>query len=96
MNCPRCDQVMKDGSIEVHGDFRTLMAYGLSYQRLWWHETHKKPVILLEPRMTVDAFRCDNCQTLVVPSPPSPPPPAIFRRVTNELAKTVFRPLRRR
>ena len=91
MNCPNCDSAMKPGTVEVHGTLRSLLAFGLSWQALWWHEDAEKPKTLMEPRQPMKAFRCESCQTLVVPTPPAPPPPAIFRRVLNPIAE-VFRP----
>jgi hypothetical protein len=86
---------MKPGILEIRGTLRTLLAYGLSYQSLWWQEDDETPTSLLEPRMPIEAFRCEKCRTIVVPEPPPPAPPAIFKRGRNELAYTVFRPRRR-
>ena len=87
---------MRRGILEIRGNLRSLLVYGLSYQSLWWQDGVEKPTPVLDPRKPVDAFRCDRCRTLVLPPPAPPAPPAIFRRIPNELARTVFRTRPRR
>ena len=91
MTCPVCGSPMKMGIVEINWKHRAVLPPGLYTQSLFWVEGGEEPSSVMASREQLKAFRCESCHTLVVPTPPPPATPAIFKRIPNPLARTVYR-----
>lgn len=68
MNCPLCNAKMANGYASLHGTLRGFLLFGLSREHLWFQNGEKEELVL-KSKAGSDAFRCNECGTLVLPDP---------------------------
>ncbi len=71
MDCPKCNERMVAGDVQIRGSFLTFLVVGLSCQHLWFKTDGGKQKVLASsstsggrPRK---AFRCGSCGGVFIP-----------------------------
>ena len=77
LDCPKCNERMVSGGVQIHGSCMTFLLVGVSWQHLWFSREGKKQKILASswsregyPRK---AFRCGNCGGVFILDEAAPP-----------------------
>jgi len=68
MNCPSCGNSMDRGYTWIKGTLLSSFFYGLSRQHLWYGtDPRSYGEIFLRSNRSCEAYRCGQCDTLVIP-----------------------------
>lgn len=67
MQCPKCNNVLEDGYGLVRGTWWGFFFVGWSYQHFWFERAGGKRDVVIHSGSQKRAFRCPQCETVVVP-----------------------------